>query len=197
MVRDEVAEAIGPLSTQKRSNIVRQHNTTSQRAATIKSLPGREERNTTVPKRKTDFWRTDSYVPLCYHSGRPGHVSSIGRPFTVLTDHHSLYWLDNTKDPSRLARWVLSLQYYDIDITYKSGRKHSDADSLSRKPFPENQAENSDEIPSITAIADYKKNQLKDKYLKSMIKILEKCGGYKSYQIRNNVLYKRNYDPIG
>ncbi|GBN32945.1 hypothetical protein AVEN_43418-1 [Araneus ventricosus] len=24
--------------------------------------------------RKTDLWRTDSNVPLCYHCGRPGHV---------------------------------------------------------------------------------------------------------------------------
>ncbi|GBN89137.1 hypothetical protein AVEN_148479-1 [Araneus ventricosus] len=24
--------------------------------------------------RKTDLWRTDRNVPLCYHCGRPGHV---------------------------------------------------------------------------------------------------------------------------
>ncbi|GBN73386.1 Retrovirus-related Pol polyprotein from transposon 17.6 [Araneus ventricosus] len=116
----------------------------------------------------------------------------FGRPFTVVTDHHSLCWLANLKDPSgRLARWALRLQEYDINIVYKSGRKHSDADSLSRKPLFESVVENCDEIPSLAAITDYRKEQLKYKHLKSIIRTLEECDGYQSYQIRNNVLYKK------
>ncbi|GBN64348.1 Retrovirus-related Pol polyprotein from transposon 297 [Araneus ventricosus] len=122
----------------------------------------------------------------------------FGRPFTVVTDHHSLCWLANLKDPSgRLARWALRLQEYDINIVYKSGRKHSDADSLSRKPIFESVVENCDEIPSFAAIKDYRKEQIKDKHLKSTIRTIEKGDGYQSYQMGNNVLYKRNYDPMG
>ncbi|GBM61441.1 Transposon Ty3-G Gag-Pol polyprotein [Araneus ventricosus] len=122
----------------------------------------------------------------------------FGRPFTVVTDHHSLCWLANLKDPSgRLARWALRLQEYDINIVYKSGRKHSDADSLPRKPLFESVVENCDEIPSLAAITDYRKEQLKDKHLKSIIRTLEKGDCYQSYQMRKNVLYKRNYDPMG
>lgn len=122
----------------------------------------------------------------------------FGRPFTVVTDHHSLCWLANVKDPSgRLARWALRLQEYDINIEYKSGRKHSDADSLSRKPLPEAPADSIEEIPFLTALMDYKKEQLKDKKLKSIIKALKSGQQYQSYQLRNNVLYKRNYDPLG
>ncbi|GBM12294.1 Retrovirus-related Pol polyprotein from transposon 17.6 [Araneus ventricosus] len=109
----------------------------------------------------------------------------FGRPFTV-TDHHSLA---NLKDPSgRLARWALRLQEYDINIVYKRGRKHSDADSMSRKPLFESVVENCDEIPSLAAITDYRKEQLKDKHLKFIIGTLEKGDGYQSYQMRNNVL---------
>ena len=56
------------------------------------------------------------------------------RKFTVLTDHSSLQWLLNFKEPeSQLARWMETLSEYQFDIQHRPGKKHGNADGLSRQ----------------------------------------------------------------
>ena len=58
----------------------------------------------------------------------------MGRPFTILTDHRSLEWLDRLKDTnSRLSRWSLFLQEYNYSIVYRPGSANANADGLSRQ----------------------------------------------------------------
>lgn len=59
----------------------------------------------------------------------------VGRKFHVVTDHHALCWLLRYKEGNqRLLRWSLSIQEYDFDVLYKTGRLHYAPDCLSRAP---------------------------------------------------------------
>ena len=47
----------------------------------------------------------------------------FGRKFTLLADHKSLVWFQNSKDPcSRVSRWRLKLAEYDFDVIYKAAK---------------------------------------------------------------------------
>ena len=57
-----------------------------------------------------------------------------GRKFLLRTDHGSLTWLRNFKEPEgQLARWLERLQELDFDVVHRRGRAHN-ADALSRLP---------------------------------------------------------------
>lgn len=56
-----------------------------------------------------------------------------GVHFSVITDHASLLWLQNLKDPAgRLGRWVLRLQAYNFTLSHRKGKFMTVADALSR-----------------------------------------------------------------
>ena len=59
-----------------------------------------------------------------------------GKKFYVHTDHGSLSWLGNVKDPTgRLARWALALQQFDFEIHHRPGVQNGAADALSRRTY--------------------------------------------------------------
>lgn len=73
-----------------------------------------------------------------------------GRHFTLRTDHGSLTWLRNFRDPEgQLARWLEVLQEFDFTIIHRRGRKHTNADALSRLPCRQCGRHNHDEIVPI------------------------------------------------
>ena len=49
------------------------------------------------------------------------------------TDNEAIQWLKNFKEPtSQLVRWFERLSAYDFIVQHRPGRKHLNADALSR-----------------------------------------------------------------
>jgi hypothetical protein len=65
------------------------------------------------------------------------HCYVYKRQFVIRTDHSSLRWLVNFREPKdQLARWVEELSQYanQFTIEHRPGAKHGNADGLSRIP---------------------------------------------------------------
>lgn len=102
-----------------------------------------------------------------------------GQKFTVITDHHSLVWLQNLKNPvGRLARWALRLQSYDYEIIHHKGKEHIVPDFLSRSIPEVNEVIVQD--CDVTVIKNTKMLGLVEKYPLR----------YPTFRILNNRLYK-------
>ncbi len=57
-----------------------------------------------------------------------------GRHIMVVTDHASLTWLQNFKEPEGVvACWITRLQPFDFKIVHRPGKHHRHADGLSRR----------------------------------------------------------------
>ena len=64
-------------------------------------------------------------------------VYLLGKPFLIRTDHQALKWLFSMKEPkNRVARWIEALAEFDYEIHHRAGKKHQNADAMSRCPNP-------------------------------------------------------------
>lgn len=95
----------------------------------------------------------------------------------VITDHASLMWLKNLKDPAgRLGRWSLKLQAYDIEIVHRKGTLMVVADALSR---------------AVDAIELEKFGESTDiEYMKRRKQIQETPDKYAQFRLENGLIYK-------
>lgn len=105
-----------------------------------------------------------------------------GVHFTVITDHASLTWLHNLRDPvGRLARWALRLQAYNFDLVYRKGKLNVVPDALSRS------------VGSIDLIKDDFSIDLKYNELKQ--RISEFPENFPDFCVHENIIFKHTKNP--
>ena len=62
----------------------------------------------------------------------------LGRKLIVRSDHAALSHLRKTRDPvAQQARWLDYVEQFDIEVIYRSGPMHRNANALSRRPCEE------------------------------------------------------------
>lgn len=120
-----------------------------------------------------------------------------GYKFTVVTDHHSLLWLQNIKEPTgKLCRWALRLQAFDFEIVHRKGRNHVVPDALSRLlPDSElNLANNNDtecnEGTAKLSIITVQTKSTDNWYNKMLTLVSENPLNYAQWRVENEQLYK-------
>lgn len=104
-----------------------------------------------------------------------------GTRFKVITDHHSLLWLSNLKDPcGRLARWAVKMQQYDMLLEHRKGSLNVVPDALSRAPL----------VDSALINLDPEKCNA-DPWYERMVRIVQHAPDqFSNYSVRNGLLYK-------
>lgn len=144
------------------------------------------------------IWATAKFRPYLY-----------GRHFNIITDHHALCWLTSLKDPSgRLGRWSLRLQEYDFSVTHRSGRKHQDADALSRCPLPTIETQDDDNPITLASLSldTVAQEQLQDPGTAALVQHItgastsdnrKFCKRARHFSVRDGLLYRRNYSTDG
>ena len=109
-----------------------------------------------------------------------------GNTFKIVTDHGSLQWLMNLKDPSgRLARWALRLQEFNFTIQHRPGKNHRNADSMTRPPIvPVEEMKTPTLVPS--CLPQKQDNQLKNNSNEQKRKLLVRTGNEDQESIVNS-----------
>lgn len=79
----------------------------------------------------------------CTWALKKWHTLLLGRHVRVHTDHRALQFLSTcVQNNSRIARWYVFLQEFDLEIIHIPGKENKEADALSRANEDAANAEN-------------------------------------------------------
>jgi len=155
----------------------------------------------TLSKTERNYSVTDKECYAVIHSVETFKSYIQGRPTLIYTDHSSLQWLNNIKNPvGRLSRWLTRLSMYDLRIVHKKGKENIVPDVLSRA-FGDPDDSNSKvinvdvldlnlpDVPNFTKSKDLWYNNLKEK-------VSQNPKLYPMFIVRDDLLYKFMKNPV-
>ena len=89
----------------------------------------------TLTKEERSYCVTRKELLAVVHFVKQYRHYLFGKRFLVRTDHGALRYLLTFKDPQgQMARWLQVLDTYTFDIEHRAGKKHGNADAMSRGP---------------------------------------------------------------
>ena len=74
----------------------------------------------------------------------------------VVTGCAALQWLKTRTEGSRVVRWILRLQEFDLDITHRKGKLSTNVDAFTREPVLGEQPYGEDKIEELYDAVDEK-----------------------------------------
>jgi predicted aspartyl protease/transposase InsO family protein len=110
-----------------------------------------------------------------------------GSHVTVVTDHSSLVWLHNIKNPTgRIARWLTRFGQFDFHVVHRKGKFMNVPDALSRNPV----------VAVVDVHDDIVLSDTNDQwYLDLRTNILDTPDNYPLFSVVDNLIYK--YVTVG
>ena len=89
----------------------------------------------TLSKSQRNYTATNRECYAVVHFCESFRHYLLGSKFTLRTDHAALVWLASFKSPDgMLARWIERLSIFTYEIVHRPGKRHINADALSRLP---------------------------------------------------------------
>ena len=119
----------------------------------------------------------------------------LGQKFLLRTDHGSIRWLFEFKDPKgQVARWLETLAQYNFDIEHRPGSKHHNADGVSRKDYLQTKCEHNEQESDGCSVCLDRKEEWKhffedvddvvDLGVPTTPKIVQRVSGNKAFCLR-------------
>jgi hypothetical protein len=130
---------------------------------------------------------------------RTFHHYLYGQEVLLRTDNAAVSWMKNLKKPTgQTARWLQELGTYNLTVTHRAGRKHSNADALSRRPCKScerqelgNEQSDDDNDKEEQELNDEANNEIEDNR-REMVRV---CTRSQTQQIIHSGYILNRWDP--